>query len=400
MIHVAGGTYLELCREPYWYELYGSGLRACLALKELDVSVRFSTFVDKSQKPVLNLKAVGIELELMDISDAVLFSYLHPLSKPGIEPDIFLRGCQQHPNIINVDADYVLRYGLVEGSVKVRAKMATYDPQTPSDPRPFSENGSTAERLAVVANRIEAKRLTGQTDPKMACEGILKQGAEAAVVKCGTAGCVVGSEAGISFLPAYRTKSVWPIGSGDVFSALFAYGWMERKLNPVEAATLASKGTSHYVEAQDFPDRAVLQKTTFQTLRPLPPEKCKKVYLAGPFFNLAQRWLIEEFKCALENAGVQFFSPLHHVGRGEANAVYDPDIAGLKTCPVVLACLDGLDPGTIYEVGYAHSLGAKVIAFVSAERKEDLKMIVGGGSEVTSDFATALYLTVWAATCE
>jgi nucleoside 2-deoxyribosyltransferase len=175
---------------------------------------------------------------------------------------------------------------------------------------------------------------------------------------------------------------------------------MELKLDPVAAATLASKGTSHYVETLDFPDKAVLQRTTFQALRPLPPEQCKKVYLAGPFFNLSQRWLIEEFKYALENAGVQYFSPLHHVGRGEADAVYDPDIEGLKNCPVVLACLDGLDPGTIYEVGYAHSLGAKVVAFVSAERKEDLKMIVGGGSQVANDFATALYLTVWAATCE
>jgi nucleoside 2-deoxyribosyltransferase len=400
MIHVAGGTYLEFCREPQWYELYGSGLRASLALKKLEVSVYFSTFAGKNQKPVLNLKAGGIKLEVIDTSDAVLFSYLHPLSKPSIEPDIFLRGCQQRPNVINVDADCVLRFGVVEGSAKVRAKMATYDPQTPSDPRPFTENGSTAERLAVVANRIEAKRLTGQTDPKMACQGILNQGAEVAVVKCGTAGCVVGTKAGILLVPAYRTKSVWPIGSGDVFSALFAYGWMDLKLDPVEAATLASKGASHYVEARDFPDKAELQKTTFQALRPLPPEKCKKVYLAGPFFNLSQRWLIEEFKYALENAGVRFFSPLHNVGRGEADAVYDPDIEGLKACPVVLACLDGLDPGTIYEVGYAHSLGAKVIAFVSAERKEDLKMIVGGGSQIVNDFATALYLTVWAATCE
>jgi nucleoside 2-deoxyribosyltransferase len=62
--------------------------------------------------------------------------------------------------------------------------------------------------------------------------------------------------------------------------------------------------------------------------------------------------------------------------------------------------LDGLDPGTIYEVGYAHSRGTKVIAFVSAERPEDLKMIIGGGSQITNDFATALYSTVWAATCK
>ena len=143
-----------------------------------------------------------------------------------------------------------------------------------------------------------------------------------------------------------------------------------------------------------------LEASTFKPLLPLPKEKVKTVYLAGPFFNLPQRWLIEEFKLALDNAGVPVFSPLHHVGRGNADDVYQPDIEGLKTCSVVLACLDGLDAGTVYEVGFAHSLGAKVIGFVSAERNEDLKMIAGGGSELTNDFATALYLTVWAATCE
>ena len=91
MIHVAGGTYLEFCREPHWFELYGSGLRAGLALKKLDAQICLSTFADKSQKPVLNLKAAGIKLEVIDTSDTVQFSYLHPLSKPSIEPDIFLQ---------------------------------------------------------------------------------------------------------------------------------------------------------------------------------------------------------------------------------------------------------------------------------------------------------------------
>lgn len=60
-------------------------------------------------------------------------------------------------------------------------------------------------------------------------------------------------------------------------------------------------------------------------------------------------------------------------------AVYDPDIDGLKQSGVVLACLDGLDPGTLYEIGYAHRYGLPVIVFVSAEREEDLKMPIGGG---------------------
>ncbi len=91
---------------------------------------------------------------------------------------------------------------------------------------------------------------------------------------------------------------------------------------------------------------------------------------------------------------------MHDVGRGEAKVVYRPDMKGLRESGVVLACLDGLDPGTIYEVGYAHSHGSKVIGYVAGERPEDLKMIEGGGCEMTNDFATAVYLTIWAATSE
>jgi nucleoside 2-deoxyribosyltransferase len=400
VIHVAGGTYLEFCREPHWFELFGSGLRATLALISLEVDVRFSTFVGGGQKPVLQAKLTATDARCEDAAETVRFSYLHPLSNPLIEPEAYVRGCSQRPRQIEVQADKVVRFGMVEGSAKVTAGMVTYDPQSPGDPRPFGENGSRAERLAVVANRFEARGLTGRETPEEACKSILGGGAEVAIVKCGTAGCVVGTADGLSHVPAYRTGRVWPIGSGDVFSALFARGWMELGMAAVEAADLASRGTSHYVETLAFPGEADLKKTEFVPLRPLPREQHKKVYLAGPFFNLPQRWLIEEFKDALLDAGIRVFSPLHDVGRGGPDVVYAADMQGLKESAVVLACLDGLDPGTVYEVGYAHSLGRKVIAFVSAERMEDLKMVIGGGSEIAKDFPTALYLAVWAATCE
>ncbi|HWX23329.1 MAG TPA: PfkB family carbohydrate kinase [Candidatus Binatia bacterium] len=399
MIHVVGGSYLELCREPHYYELFGSGLRASLALASLRARVRFSTFIGSARKPVLEAKSRGIPIEATEVAETVIFSYLHPLSKPAIEPDNYVRACSQKQREIVVRAAKVLRFGMVEGSAKVAARMATYDPQAPSDPRPFGENGSTAERLAVVANKTEAGRLTGEKTPERACKSILREGAEVAVVKCGTDGCVIATSRGIAKVPAYRTARVWPIGSGDVFTALFAHGWMELGLQPVQAAERASRGTSHYVETLVFPSRSEVDKRGLRPLRRLPARRHKQVYLAGPFFNLPQRWLIEEFMQALVGAGVSVFSPLHMVGRGGPEVVYEADMKGLRECGVILACLDGLDSGTIYEVGYAHCLGKKVIAFVTAERKEDLKMIIGGKSEMTSDFATALYLTVWAATC-
>src|SRR3546814_14751858 len=76
-----------------------------------------------------------------------------------------------------------------------------------------------------------------------------------------------------------------------------------------------------------------------------------KVYLAAPFFDLAQRWLVEEARSNLLDMGAQVFSPVHEVGPGPASIVAPEDIAGLEAADVVFAVLNGVDPGTIFEVG-------------------------------------------------
>lgn len=398
MIHVVGGTYLENCREPHWFELFGSGLRAALTLDCLQIPTQLTTLVGADQMSVLHAKANSVDIATRETAATIVFEYLHALSKPATAPETLLREFIRNPIQIEITGDKVVRFGLVEGAAKVKAKMAVYDPQSPLDARPFNENGSFAEKLAIVANRAEASHLSRLSDPREACVA-LTQNADVAIVKCGAYGCWVGVHGKATRVPAFKTQRVFPIGSGDVFTALFAYGWMELGHDPVEAATIASHGAANYVETQNFPDAAALASNIRPAIELLEREKHKKVYLAAPFFNLPQRWLVEEFYFALREAGVKVFSPVHDVGRGDANAIYQADINGLKDSGVVLACLDGLDPGTLYEVGYAQSIGLPVIGFVSAEREEDLKMLIGGRCDITNEFATALYRTVWAATC-
>jgi nucleoside 2-deoxyribosyltransferase len=141
-----------------------------------------------------------------------------------------------------------------------------------------------------------------------------------------------------------------------------------------------------------FPESVAFPPTT--TLEPI---RQPRVYLAGPFFTLGQNWLIEQALEALEGQGFAVFSPLHHVGRGSARDVYGPDIKGVRESDIVFACVDGLDTGTIYEIGFAHSLGKPVVAFVENETRGDLTMLVGGGAIIESDFATAVYKTYWMA---
>lgn len=171
MIHVVGGTYLEYCREPAWNELFGSGLRAAIALAKLGAHSKLNTLIGPDQRPVLEMKADTncVVVEVTEIPETIRFEYLHPLSKPFIEPELVVRALAIEPRTLHLKAERVLRYGIMEGTAQVEAEMAVYDPQSPSNPRMFGENGSTAKHLAIVANRSEMKKLTQKTTTEEAC---------------------------------------------------------------------------------------------------------------------------------------------------------------------------------------------------------------------------------------
>jgi len=60
-----------------------------------------------------------------------------------------------------------------------------------------------------------------------------------------------------------------------------------------------------------------------------------------------------------------------------------------------LAVVNGLDAGTLFEIGYAKSLGKKVVAFAQNVNSSDLTMLIGTDCEITSDFSTAVYKASW-----
>jgi nucleoside 2-deoxyribosyltransferase len=62
---------------------------------------------------------------------------------------------------------------------------------------------------------------------------------------------------------------------------------------------------------------------------------------------------------------------------------------------VVLAILNGLDPGTIFEIGYAVKRGMPIVCLAENVKEEDLKMIIGTNCSVTDDFTTAIYRSIW-----
>ncbi len=73
------------------------------------------------------------------------------------------------------------------------------------------------------------------------------------------------------------------------------------------------------------------------------------------------------------------------------------DIEAIKKSDLVFAVVDGLDSGTLFEVGYARALEKPVVAFVQNETAQSIKMLQGTQCEIVDDFASAIYRVTWTA---
>ena len=395
MITVVGGVYGETCIEPFWDDVFGSAGRAAAAISGFLPNVRLVTYRAKELVEGIDnlVAAYGLEISGTEVDSGVRFEYIHSLGTPRIVPRPDAIG--SHAPLVVKD-DVVLRFGMLEGTAKVTGRRVIYDPQSAFDPRPFRENGSSAETLALILNRLEGGKLTGKEDPAEMAEVILASGeADVVIVKMGGHGALVAAK-GTPFvrIPAYRSENVWKIGSGDVFSGAFAYFWGVKEMDAQEAAELASRATSHYCGTRALPilPIAELQSSAFKAVAPT----SGRIYIASPFFNLGERWVVEEVRNQLLHLGVEVFSPLHDVGVGPGEIVAKQDLEGLDRCDVVLAILNGGDAGTIFEIGYAVARGTPVVALAQNVRPEDLKMPIGSGCKVYGDLVTAIYQAIWA----
>jgi nucleoside 2-deoxyribosyltransferase len=399
---VVGGVYRERCRFPVRTDdTWGSGGRAAAVIAGLGLKVILHSPVDARNAPMLAALAENFKFQTVEASvkTSPEFRYDHGLSTPVIWPPVA-------PETIHFDVDdeNVLVFGMLEARCKVRAKRVVYDPQNPTSPESIRfESGSP--RLAYVLNGTEARALTGIDEPVQAAERIIKEfGAEVVVVKQGPRGALVYENGRAERTPAYRTDSVWPIGSGDVFAAVFAARWAGQDFSAVNASSDASRAAALYCNSRVLPITSDDLKPDgtfpFPTLaisdKPL-GESEFHIYLAGPFFNIGQRWLLEESLGAFRALGLRVFSPLHAIGLGAAHEVAPQDIEGLRRSRAIFALVDGLDAGTVFEVGYARSLGKPVVVLAESTAEEPLKMMMGTSCEVVADFVSAIYRTAWAA---
>lgn len=377
-MHIAGGLYRELCEAPFWDATVGSGARAATAIAALSPSVELVTYASPAdQLAVVALHSRGIKLSISARPSTIAFAYFHPLSAPHIQP-AFSEISQQAP--ISISGEAVLRFGFLEGSAKVSANRAVYDPQTWRNPPAFEANGSKANELALVLNELELLHASGISELELAAEHLIRnQNAAVVVVKRGVRGASVYERSGAVFhIPAYRSSKVFKIGTGDVFSALFALHWAERGLRAETAADLASRCVSIYCDTKsfDFTERMVSQR------QPVRSADKVLIHLEGSAQSLGQRFTLEEARFALGQLGVEVFCP-----------TLEGDFS-VKSADAVLVIDDGLSDNALFRIASANASATPV---VTLHERALTPLSVPKSCWVTDDFTTAMYLTAWAA---
>lgn len=393
-ISIIGGIYREQCYWPNRNQLFGSAWRSVRVMRALspDAKIRLVSAGDDVTSSLLKAYSTAEHLNYTVESEGELisFSYKHPLAAPMVS------GGPSEKLHLRAEGTYVISFGMIEATTEIKGKYVVYDPQSPMAPRWFRDQGGDAEHLALVMNRAEASILSGETEFSKIKQVIFEhERCMVLVVKSGAQGAMVycGKEDEGTHIPAYKTKHVWPIGSGDVFTTVFSYYWF-KGVSPVEASMKASQAAAAYCESDgDFENiPSLLQTNEFCEFI---PRNKGSIYLAGPFFTLSEKLFVAECRDLLMAMGMEVFSPYHDVGEGEAKDVVPKDIAAIEDCNCLFAILDGMDSGTLFEIGYAVKSGIKVVAYCENATDGELKMLVGTGCDVNTDFTTALYKACW-----
>lgn len=373
---VAGGVYLERCVTPRSETMLGSGGRASLALRG-HAATELHTFHPDPEDVRANF---GGDAVVHAVDRMLTFDYLHPLARPRIAPVPLPRG-----GTAEVEGEVVLRFGCLEGDFRVDARVAVYDPQNGAGSLPFDANGSRAERLALVLNAGEAGALALVDDAAEAGRRLLRRpGVEAVIVKEGAAGALVVQREALRRVPAYRTTSLYKIGSGDVFTAMFAFHWAVRGRDAAEAADAASRQVAAYVSSRVLPC-----PTSLPNGEPVSGGlRGRIVLVAVDGDDVSARWLASAANEALLDLGAARVLLRHAASPIQAH--------GSEPTPDVVLAVARRDDGfALRTADRARRAGLPVV--VHAEEGEAVSAALAAGLSTLNDFAAAIYAAAWAA---
>lgn len=392
---VIGGLYREV--SPLSDICLGSGGRASLFLAKQNINITFITSATNNacnsflanEKPHTSIKG-NIQIDNQEADSDITFEYGSYLFNP------LIHGVKLNKKLQERRVEDCLYFGMLGVDITIKATgKVVYDPQNTSQPKTFKETASTAGELAIVLNEHEAKAMVGNFKiPELLQKVKEYNDADIVVLKRGPYGAKLLVNEKIIDIPAFLSKDFHKIGSGDIFSACFAYCWISKCLSPIESALMASKAVAQYVETQQFANLSEILDKNFIALDS--NKFSKNIYLAGPFFSISELWLIEKLKSIFELYGIEVFSPYHDVGVSNNNIeIAKDDLDGLQKADNIFAIANNFDPGTIFEIGYARALNKNVYMYLEYSDKKDLVMFDGTGCIISNKIDYLIYKAIW-----
>lgn len=398
-ISVIGGVYKEYCIHPFWDEIYGSAGRASSALANLDVDVDLYTCLNTvNYMKFISDHTVFKKINVINHDLKIDFAFHYECD---IFTPIFNSAKEKKEIFLEKPLENTIYYGLLEARFRFKTKKLIFDPQSPEDIDLKNLTLLDSQEKCLILNKHEACRILKIDEFEYylsienSCEKILSiTNSDFIVIKDGPHGGYLYQNKELIYFPAHKTNNVWKIGSGDVFTSYFGYFWMTENKSPKESALLASMATAFYCDTKNFPSKEQVLNTKYDPTK-FKDLSSKKVYLAGPFFDFSQKIIVSKIREVFISFGMQVFSPMHDVGISKNINVAKKDIDGLNNSQIVFAWIDDLDPGTIFEIGYARAKNIPVIILSHRVSEEDLLMFRGTGCLVFDNLTSAVYNTAW-----
>lgn len=256
--------------------------------------------------------------------------------------------------------------------------------------------GAILKRCNIVfASRKQGLSYFGVSSVEELARTLLSFGPEIVVIKFGLGGSAIYTRGQQDPIPVPRFAVSWrqSVGAGDVYNAVFLTAWISSG-NVRLAATRASAAAALFCEDDgscllgNWELEPYLERESIY----VHPDVLAKqqIYLAGPFFNEPQLSLVTRVQDMLEHHGLYVYCP-HQVDGVVESAnpfrravVYDNNLTAIDRSCALVALLDGSDPGTLYEYGYAVARGIPVVGIWTSNISELNLMPRLGGTIVRS----------------
>jgi len=394
MISIIGGTYKEINLENNTDEIYGSGLRSSYFLLENGVNVKFYTSGNSKVEDYLKLYKgtyTDFEFYCQKSENFITFKYYFALDNPTIYPNILKINKTE---VITALDENIICFGMLETDFSIKGNRVIYDPQTSIKPAKFSQFGE-AEQLIYIVNHSEAKSISATEDEKKIIEFFFEsEGAYALIIKNGPSGAKLYYEGKSYKIPSYITDNVTKIGSGDIFTTSFAYYWIERGLSIEESALNASKSTAYYCDTLIVRQHGLLSNFLYKEYEAKHLFD-KQVYIASPIFSLSDIILVDKIRNAFLDFGIKVFSPFHDIGLGSDEDFAKKDLEELNKSEIVFGVLDGLDAGTLIELGVSMAKDKKMIGYHRTCTVGSLFMLTPSNIKIHETLTTSIYHTIW-----